>query len=240
MGKTLGKKAKRQTGYIVTIDGPSGAGKSTVSQKLAEALGGVLMDTGGMYRSVAYYALIEGVRLAKDLGKLARRLEFDLHPETKKLTVQGEDLGTRIRTEAIAEQASRISTLKGVRTALTSRQRRMGKLWSKKIPVVMEGRDIGTVVFKSAPFKFYVTATPEVRAKRRLSQLKAQGFRGLTLKVVLKQNEERDLQDSTRKIAPLRCPEDAVIVDTSTMEIPQVVQFMGDHIRNRLSIDTAT
>lgn len=224
-------------GFIVSIDGPAGAGKSTVSKNLAEALEGMLLDTGGMYRSVAYYAIREGVKRAADLGKLARRLEFDVDAETKKLLTNGEDLGSRIRTEEVSNNASSISAFKAVRTALTTKQRKLGKKWAKKIPVVVEGRDIGTVVFKSAPFKFFVTASAEVRAERRLAQLERQGVTGLSIKAILKQNEARDKQDSTRKIAPLKCPDDAVIVDTSTMAINQVVHFMNDHIRNRLLIE---
>src|SRR5690606_15355819 len=98
------------------------------------------------------------------------------------------------------------------------------------------GRDIGTVVFKAAPFKFFVTASAQVRAERRMAQLERQGVTGLSVKAVLKQNEERDKQDSNRKIAPLKCPADAVVVDTSSMAINQVVHFMTDHIRNRLML----
>jgi CMP/dCMP kinase len=231
--KELGLK----TGFIVTIDGPAGAGKSTVSKQLAESLDGILLDTGGMYRSVAYYSIREGVTSAADLGKLARRLEFDVDPEAKKLLTNGEDLGHKIRTEEVSNNSSAISKLRSVRTALTSKQRSLGKKWAKKMPVVVEGRDIGTVVFKAAPFKFFVTASPEVRAERRLAQLERQGVTGLSVKAILKQNEQRDKQDSTRKIAPLKCPDDAVIVDTSSMGIAQVVHFMGDHIRNRLLIE---
>lgn len=224
-------------GFIVSIDGPAGAGKSTVSKQLAEALEGILLDTGGMYRSVAYYAIREGVSRANELGKLARKLDFDVDMETRKLLTNGEDLGNRIRTEEVSNNASAISKFGSVRKALTSKQRTLGKKWAKKIPVVVEGRDIGTVVFKSAPFKFFVTASAEVRADRRLDQLVKQGVTGLSLKAVLKQNEERDKQDSSRKIAPLKCPDDAVIVDTSTMAIAQVVHFMNDHIRNRLMME---
>jgi CMP/dCMP kinase len=223
-------------GFIVSIDGPAGAGKSTVSKQLADALDGILLDTGGMYRSVAYYAIREGVKRASDLGKLARKLDFDVDIETKKLLTNGEDLGTRIRTEEVSNNASFISQFKSVRAALTSKQRTLGKKWAKKMPVVVEGRDIGTVVFKSAPFKFFVTASAEVRAERRLAQLERQGVTGLSLKSILKQNDDRDKQDSNRKIAPLKCPDNAVIVDTSSMAIGQVVHFMSDHIRNKLQL----
>lgn len=226
----------RKTGFIVAIDGPAGAGKSTVSKQLADALDGILLDTGGMYRSVAYYALREGVKQASELGKLSRRLEFDVDAKTKRLLTNEEDLGNRIRTEEVSANASFISTFRVVRSALTSKQRKLGLKWAKTMPVVVEGRDIGTVVFRNAPFKFFVTASPEVRAERRLVQLERQGVTGLSLKAVIRQNDDRDRQDANRKIAPLRCPEDAVIVDTSTMAIHQVVHFMADHIRNKLKL----
>lgn len=218
-------------GFIVSIDGPAGAGKSTVSRQLAEALGGVLLDTGAMYRSVAYFALATNLKLAKDFGNIARALEFDYDQETKILNINGENLGAKIRSEEVSAMASSVSRFKSVRAALTKRQRTLGKKLSRKVPVVMEGRDIGTVVFPEAQYKFFVTASEEVRAERRLKQLKKLGIKGESLKSVLKQQQSRDHQDSHRKIAPLRCPEGAIVVDTSSMGISQVVHFLCDHIR---------
>lgn len=224
---------KFKHGFVVAIDGPAGAGKSTVSRQLAEALGGVLLDTGAMYRGVAFHALKDGSKTAKEFGAIARKLHFDVDRDGHTLLVNEENLGTRLRTEEVSAMASSVSRFKSVRDALTRRQRGLGRLLAKKMPVVMEGRDIGTVVFPTAKFKFYVTASPEVRAERRLAQLKRHGVTGATLRSILRQHEERDEQDSTRKLAPLKCPEDAIVVDTSTMSIPQVVRFMSDHIRNR-------
>ncbi len=235
MPKAKGKSGFK-AGFIVAIDGPSGAGKSTVSKQLAAALGGMLLDTGGMYRSVAYYSVREGAIKSKDLTRLARRLQFDVERSTKTLLVDEKDLGQKLRTEEVSRIASEISRFRLVRKALTLCQRRLAKKWATQLPVVVEGRDIGTVVFPKAPFKFFVTASAEVRAKRRLSQLKKQGMEGLSLKQVMKQNEVRDKQDSERKIAPLRVAEDAVVVDTSTMGIKQVVHFMTDHIRGRVEL----
>lgn len=222
-------------GYVVAIDGPAGAGKSTVSKQLAEALGGKLMDTGAMYRSVAYYAVKQGVEGPKELSRIARGLSFSVDPKSETLLVNGEDLGLKLRTERVSQMASSISRYRGVRSALTKQQRKLAKVWSKRIPVVVEGRDIGTVVFPNVPFKFYVTADPKVRAERRYHQLKRNGAT-VTLKEILEQNENRDRQDSTRKLAPLRCPEDAVVVDTSSMGITQVVKFMRDHIRAHVTL----
>lgn len=219
-------------GFIVSIDGPAGAGKSTVSRQLSEALGGVLLDTGAMYRSVAYFALKTNLMLARDFGNIARNLEFDYDHQSKILHINGENLGNKIRSEEVSSMASSVSRFKSVRTALTNRQRSLGRQLSKKFPVVMEGRDIGTVVFPEAKYKFFVTASEEVRATRRLDQLKKAGVKGQNLKTVLKQMKERDHQDSHRKIAPLRCPEGAIVVDTSSMGIAQVVHFLCDHIRN--------
>ncbi len=230
-------RSKAPKGFIVAIDGPSGAGKSTVSRQLADALEGLLLDTGGMYRSVAYYSVREGAVSAQDLRKVASRLEFDVDSQTKVLLVNGVDLGPRLRTEEVSLMASEISKYRGVRQALTQGQRRLAKKWAKHSPVVVEGRDIGTVVFPKVPFKFFVTASPEVRGKRRLAQLRKQGVKGISLQKVLKQNEVRDEQDSTRKIAPLKVADDAVVVDTSTMRITQVVQFMHDHIRGRIGLN---
>lgn len=207
-----------------------------MSRQLADALEGMLLDTGGMYRSVAYYSLKDGIRKSADLGKLARRLEFDVEAETKALLIDGLDLGGKLRSEEVSQQASKISQFRLVRKALTQCQRRLSKKWAKQFPVVVEGRDIGTIVFPNVPFKFFVTASAEVRAKRRLAQLRKAGVKGMSMKKVLRQNEIRDLQDSTRKLAPLKVADDAVVVDTSTMGISQVVRFMHDHIQGRLAL----
>jgi cytidylate kinase len=226
---------RKKKGFIVAIDGPAGAGKSTVSRQLALTLDGVLMDTGAMYRSVAFYAILEGAKTAREFGAIARRLHFDMDRDRQVLLVDGEDLGSKLRTEQVSAMASSVSRFKSVRSVLTRRQRALGRALAKKFPVVVEGRDIGTVVFPKIRFKFFVTASPEVRAKRRVDQLKKQGVRA-SMKEVLKALEERDAMDANRAVAPLRCPEDAVIVDTSTMQIAQVVQFMHDHVRNALAL----
>ncbi len=225
--------ARKATGFVVAIDGPSGAGKSTVSRRLAEALGGKLLDTGAMYRAVAYFAIKEKQKTADGFAGIARRLHFDMDPDTGTILVDDIDLGAKLRTEKVSLMASHVSQFKEVRHALTIRQRGLARKWSRKIPIVVEGRDIGTVVFPKVRFKFFVTADEAVRAKRRFQQLKRQGVRGTTLKSILRKNHTRDRQDSTRKVAPLKCPKDAVVVDTSEMAIPQVVQFMTNHIQAR-------
>ena len=226
----------KKRGYLVAIDGPAGAGKSTVSKKLAEALLGKLLDTGAMYRGVAYHSVKKNLDSENELASIARSLGFRAKRNSSVILVNGKDLGQKLRTERVSERASAVSLYKSVRKILTQRQRELAWRWARRVPVIVEGRDIGTVVFPDAPFKFFVTADAKVRAKRRLEQLKKNGFRGTTLKQVLKQNEKRDKQDSTRRHAPLRCAEDAIVVDTSSMDIGQVVHFMEDHIRGRLKL----
>jgi CMP/dCMP kinase len=228
------KKKKQNKGYIVAIDGPAGAGKSTVSRKLAELLEGKLLDTGAMYRAVGYFALKDKAETPEEFRLIAERIEFDMDPKTGATLINGEDFGHKIRTEKVSLRASEISQHSDVRKILTKRQRAIARKWSRKFPIIVEGRDIGTVVFPKVRFKFFVTASSEVRAKRRYEQLKRhEGTKGVTLKSILKQQEKRDDQDAGRRVAPLRCPKDAVVVDTSELMIGQVVQFMASHIKGR-------
>ena len=230
-------KAKRKTkhGYLVTIDGPSGAGKSTVSKLLAEAIDGILIDTGAMYRAVALFSLEAGLDKSLGWANVARRLKFDVNVKTGAILVDSIDLGDRLRGEQVGSMASKISSFSTVRSVLTSRQRSLAKGVSRVQPVVVEGRDIGTVVFPKAPFKFYVTAAPRVRAERRYNQLREKGVDGISIASILRDINKRDSQDMNRRIAPLRCPKDAVVVDTSKLPIPQVVLFLKSHIENKLA-----
>jgi cytidylate kinase len=218
-------------GYVVAIDGPSGAGKSTVSRQLADALNGRLLDTGAMYRSVGYFALRDDAKTESEFQKISSSLTFKYNEEKGTLLVNGEDLGLKLRTQKVSAMASHVSKFSKVREVLTKKQRSLAKDWSQKIAVVVEGRDIGTVVFPKVRFKFFVTARPEVRAERRYQQLKKQGSSRVTFKKILQEHRDRDAQDSNRKVAPLRCPKDAVVVDTSEMAISQVVQFMANHVK---------
>ena len=229
-------KPALKKGYIVAIDGPAGAGKSTVSRQLAEALRGRLFDTGSMYRSVGYYAIKAGTKDEKKIGVIAAKLKFKSDESEESFTVNGEALGARLRTERVSQMASFVSQFKLVREVLTKQQRTLAKDWAKKIPVVVEGRDIGTVVFPDVEFKFFVTASAEVRADRRYQQLKKNQMRGVKYDEILKQIQDRDRRDSNRKLAPLKCAEDAVVVDTSHMGIHQVVLFMRDHIVQHLKL----
>ena len=223
-------KRPNKKGYIIAIDGPAGAGKSTVSRLLAEELKGMLLDTGSMYRSVAYFGLRAGAKTERDYAITTKALIFQPSSDRRHLLVNGVDLGLKLRSPKVSAAASAVSRFKTVRDSLTRRQRALGKSWSRKFPVVLEGRDIGTVVFPQADYKFFVTADPKVRAMRRFKQLQKTSSK-IKLSEILKQNQERDDQDSNRKHAPLRCAPDAVVVDTSRMGISQVVKFMADHIR---------
>jgi cytidylate kinase len=210
---------------IITIDGPSGAGKSTISRALARALGYAYLDTGAMYRAVGLAVQRAGLPPEENaaLTELLSSLELNLvefDGETG-VVLNGEDISTAIRSPEMAMLASRISALPTVRHRLTELQRQIGARGG----VVAEGRDMGTVVFPAAPHKFFLDASPEERARRRVAQLRAQG-RQVQESEILAQIIERDRADSSRALAPLKPATDAVIVDSSRMTIDEVVTFM--------------
>lgn len=215
---------------IVTIDGPSGAGKSTISRLLAQALGYAFMDTGAMYRAVGLAVQRAGLPLAESdaLAALLPRLEIALVASAGETGVllNGEDISAAIRTPEMAMVASRVSALPMVRNRLTELQRRIGAAGS----VVTEGRDMGTVVFPQAAHKFFLDASPEERARRRVAQLREQG-RQVEEGEILAQIIERDRADSARVLAPLKAATDAVIVDSSHLDIAGVVALMLDQVK---------
>ncbi|HTL12370.1 MAG TPA: (d)CMP kinase [Bdellovibrionota bacterium] len=225
-------------GPVVAIDGPAGTGKSSVTKRLAEILGFVHVDTGALYRCVALLAKRVGMGPEYDdelLTELARKthLEFrrraDLNPANRVL-VNGEDVTDFIRTPEVSMAASRISAVPGVRAALLGLQRTLGCAG----PSILEGRDIGTVIFPDADVKFFLTASVEERAKRRLSELEAQGKDIPSYEEVKNQISQRDRQDSERAVAPLRRAQDAVEIDTSELTLDEVVDRMAQVIRERL------
>lgn len=220
-------EAKR---IVVAIDGPAGAGKSTVAQRLARALGYVLLDTGAIYRVVAFSALRRGVSLADEraVADVAEALaatgalKFEPAPELGgkglRVRLDGEDVSEAIRTPEISLAASRVSSIPRVRAALLELQRCAGADGG----VVAEGRDIGTVVFPDAPVKIFLTASVEVRARRRHEELQTSGS-DIDFSQVLEEVELRDKRDSQRAVAPLRQAEDALYVDSSDRDIDELV-----------------
>lgn len=212
---------------IIAIDGPSGAGKSTLGKALAKKLGLLYIDTGAMYRAVALYALREGMdtRNAEAMTRSAERAVIGLtgDPEKLKVFLNGEDVSEAIRSAEAGQAASVISTHPGVRRILVDQQRKLGEAAEKG--AVLDGRDIGTVVFPNADRKFFLTAKPEARAKRRFEEDAAKG-RAVSFEHTVREIEQRDERDSTREDSPLTIADDAVVIDTSELEIEEVLEKM--------------
>lgn len=220
---------------VVAIDGPAGAGKSTVTRKVAERLGYVIVDTGALYRVVALAAERAGVGFddAERVTALAEALVAEHAVQLRRdaggapqVLLRGRDVSSAIRTQSIGQGASKVSAHQGVRKALLELQRSQGREGG----VVLEGRDIGTVVFPDAEAKFYLTASVEVRAQRRRDELAARGTPP-SLEEVLREVAERDRRDSTRPVAPLRQADDAQLIDSSALGIEQVVEVIVAGVR---------
>lgn len=221
-----------RTRPIVAIDGPAGAGKSTVAKRVAGSLGFVLLDTGALYRAVALAAqrgkvsVNDAARSGALAEDLAKRNAIRLEPD--RVTLDGEDVSRAIRTPDIGMDASTVSAHPAVRKALLDMQRSAGEAGG----IVAEGRDIGTVVFTDAEYKFFLTASANVRAQRRFEELVAKG-QNVTAEDTLDEVRRRDAQDEGRVVAPLKPAPDAIIVDSSTMPIDDVVAFMLTRVQKR-------
>ncbi len=218
----MGKKK-----VIIAIDGPSGAGKSTVSKLLALKLGISYVDTGALYRIVALEALKAKIELDDDqaLACICSRLDVSFwHTGNAnwKILSQGKNITLPIRMPEISSLASKISAKKAVRDGLLELQQKMGENGG----VVMEGRDVGTVVFPDSPVKFFLDATLEVRGKRRHIELAETIGSDINLKEVTGKIKKRDSDDSSRKLAPLKMAEDAIVIDSSEMGVEEVVARM--------------
>ena len=214
----------------VAIDGYSSCGKSTMAKDLAGSIGYACVDTGAMYRAVTLFALQQGfiedgqpdiIRMEKAMNEII--ISFCINPETgrSETCLNGKNVEREIRGMEVANCVSRIAALPFVRLALVKQQRRMGK----EKGIVMDGRDIGTVVFPDAELKIFVTATPEVRALRRWEELKAKG-EVASFEEILKNVKNRDCQDMTRTVSPLRKADDAIELDNSKMTIPEQQEWL--------------
>jgi CMP/dCMP kinase len=226
--------------FIVAIDGPAGAGKSTAARRLAARLGFALVDTGAIYRAVALAASRAGIafddepRLAALLPSVAIRFEPASDGGGQHVLLGGEDVSQAIRTPAMSLGASAVSACGAVRAGLLDLQRRLATAEGQR-GAVLEGRDIGTVVFPDADAKFFLTASPEVRAGRRHAELAAKGDKA-TLAEVLADQVKRDRDDSERAVAPLKAAGDAVVVDTSGLDLDAVVAALAAEVARRLSV----
>ena len=217
---------------ILTIDGPVSSGKGTVARLVAIRLGWHLLDSGALYRVLGYHARNQGVALDDEPALIALAedlpVRFVEQQGNTAVILAGEDVSNIIRQESVGELASQVAVLQPVRDALLARQR----AFAESPGLVADGRDMGTVVFTSAPLKIYLTASAEERARRRFEQLKEKGF-GATLATLVEDIRTRDDRDMNREVAPLRPADDAVVIDSTTMTVDDVVNRILDEAAAR-------
>ena len=219
----------------IAIDGPAGAGKSTMARAVAKELGYIYVDTGAIYRTVGYYVDLCGIgpRDVDGVTRLIDEVNIEIRYDeagVQHMVLNGADVSGEIRTQKMSDYASKLSTLKVVRDFLLDVQRDM----ARKHNVVMDGRDIGTVVLPDAQVKIFLTASDEVRARRRLLELQGRGDKKATYESVLQDIRERDARDQTRAIAPLKPAQDAVWLDTSALSIEQAIAAIKKIVEERL------
>jgi cytidylate kinase len=219
---------------IIAIDGPSGAGKSTLGKMLAKKLGLLYLDTGAMYRAVAYAVLEKGASCSDPVAaaEIARDSQIELtgEPENLQIILNGHDISAEIRSKEIAQAASVVSTISEVRKILVRHQQELGKYGGG----VLEGRDIGTVVFPDADIKFFLTAKPEERAQRRFLEDQARGS-ALTFEQTLIEINQRDERDVSRADSPLSIAEGSVVIDTGGMSLDEILAHMLEKIEEKRS-----
>ena len=222
--------------YAIAIDGPAGAGKSTIAKRLAKELGYYYVDTGAIYRTVAYFLDLLGVSpkdvdgVERYIDELTISIEYD-EEGLQHMIMNGMDVTGDIRTQDISQKASLVSAQAVVREMLLDMQRDV----AKRHNVIMDGRDIGTVVLPKADVKIFLTADPEVRAKRRCDELLAKGQKAV-YETILKEIVQRDYQDTHRAIAPLKMARDSIKVDTSALDIEGVVAAIKKIIGEKLPL----
>ena len=222
--------------YAIAIDGPAGAGKSTIAKRLAKELGYYYVDTGAIYRTVAYFMDLLGVSpkdvdgVERYIDELTIQIEYDEEGK-QHMIMNGMDVTGEIRTQDISQKASLVSAHAVVREVLLDMQRDVAKSHN----VIMDGRDIGTVVLPKADVKIFLTATPEVRAKRRTDELLAKGQQAV-FETVLKEIQQRDYQETHREIAPLKMARDSIKLDTSELDIEGVVDAMKKIIGEKIPL----
>ncbi len=218
---------------VITIDGPSGSGKGTVAKILSQKLGWSLLDSGALYRLVAFGAIKHGIALddCDALAKLALNLDvkFELQADSELLipVFEGENVASLIRTEECGSAASKVAALTPVRDALLDRQR----AFLTEDGLIADGRDMGTVVFPDAPVKIYLNASAEERAERRYNQLKNSG-ETVSIAAILNEIRTRDERDMNREVAPLKPADDAIEIDSTSLTIDQVVDQISDALSN--------
>jgi cytidylate kinase len=219
---------------IIAIDGPSGAGKSTLGTMLAKNLGLLYLDTGAMYRAVGLAVLQNGISFedAAGIAEITSDAKIELvgEPESLQIFLDGADVSAEIRTTQVGQAASIVSAVSEVRKILVDHQREIGRTAPRGC--VLDGRDIGTVVFPQADAKFFLTAKPEARARRRFEEDSAKG-RASTYERTLAEINERDERDVSRDDSPLKIADDAIVIDTSELDLSEVYETMMKVVRER-------
>jgi cytidylate kinase len=217
---------------VIAIDGPSGSGKSTIARNLAQELNVLYIDTGAMFRALAYSATEAKIPFqeGEELNHFLANLKLDYHiNDTLVIKINGHDLSEKIREHHVSHQASIISQLPSVRKYLLDFQRQL----ALNQVCVMEGRDIGTIVFPNSFCKFFITASAEIRAHRRLEQLRQSGDDKISLQTVIDDVKKRDELDMNRSVAPLKKADDAINIDTTNLALVDVVNILANEVKFR-------
>ncbi|SCN22381.1 Cytidylate kinase [Clostridium sp. N3C] len=210
----------------IAIDGPAGAGKSTIAKKIANKLGIMYINTGLMYRAITFKALEKNIAPADVEGLIKLIDNIEMYFENNNIFINGEDLTSKLTTQEINKSVASYAAIPEVRERLVELQRNL----SNKFDVIMDGRDIGTVVLKNAAFKFYLTASPEERANRRYRELTAKGIEA-SYEEILKDIIDRDYKDMHREVNPLRKAEDAIEIDSTSLSIDEVVDLISKQVQ---------